>query len=134
MKPIIGVGAAILRDKKILLTKRVSSKKNFPNCWTFPAGRLKPTDKSLEAAAIREIKEEIDLDFVPEKKLNFYETQINNQRIIGIIFLGNWSGKLKFLESEISEVGWFAYKETKKLRLAFVYKEAIEDLHNLKLI
>lgn len=71
MELIIGAGAAILKDKKILLTKRVSSKKNFPNCWTFPAGRLESTDKSLEAAAIREIKEEINLDFVPEKKLNF---------------------------------------------------------------
>lgn len=134
MKVIIGVGAIILKNKNILLTKRVSNKKNFPNFWTIPAGRLESTDKFLEIGAIREVKEEVNLDFIPKKKFNFYETYINNQRIISIIFIGSYSGKLKFLKSEISKINWFTYKEAKKLKLAFAYKKTIEDLHDLKLI
>jgi 8-oxo-dGTP diphosphatase len=134
MKFIIGCGAAILENNKLLLTKRVSSKKKFPNCWTFPAGRLEETDGSVKEAAIRELKEEVNLDFVPKEKLGFYEIHWKDKIIFSFVFLGDWSGDLRIQEEEISEFGWFSYEETKKLKLAFSYSEAIEDLHKKELL
>jgi ADP-ribose pyrophosphatase YjhB (NUDIX family) len=39
--PIITAGAIIIDDnKRILLVKRASDKKLFPNAWSFPGGKL----------------------------------------------------------------------------------------------
>lgn len=130
----IGCGGAIIKEKKILLTKRVSSKKNSPNCWTFPAGSLEKSDVTLAAAAAREVKEEVGIDFKPNKKLGFYESEKDGTRFIGFIFLGEWSGDVKPLETEVSEIGWFTYAETKKLDIAFCYDKAIDDLYESGLI
>jgi ADP-ribose pyrophosphatase YjhB (NUDIX family) len=135
MKKIsIGSGGAIIKDKKLLLTKRISTKKQFPNFWTFPAGRYEESDELLENTAIREAKEEVNLDFKPIKKLNFYEFQNENFLNVSHIYLGEWSGEVIFQKEEITEIGWFSYEETKELNIAFAYREVIEDLHKLDLI
>ena len=134
MEIVIGVAGTILKDKKLLLTKRHPDMKKFPNFWTFAAGHLKETDKTMEDTVIRELKEEVNLDFIPKSKLGFYETIDENQRIFSLVFLGEWSGEIKCQEDEVSEVGWFTYEETKDLEIAFCYREAIEDLHKLGLI
>ena len=41
---------------------------------------------------------------------------------------------IKTLDTEISEIGWFTYKEARKLEMAFSYNKAIDDLYNKKLI
>jgi ADP-ribose pyrophosphatase YjhB (NUDIX family) len=134
MKILIGCWWAIIKDKKLLLEKRTANKKNYPNFWTFPAWILEETDENLEATAIREIKEEVNLDFTPTKKLWFYETIKDDNIIIWFIFLWNWKWKIKIQESEVSKVWWFNYEETKKLDMAYFYNETIEDLYNLWLI
>lgn len=134
MKILILCGWVILKNKKLLLTKRISTKKNYPNCWTFPAETLEDSDISLEQASIREVKEELNIDFFPTKKFGFYETNIPETRIIWFIFLGEWTGEIKPLDSEISDIWWFTYSETKKLDIAFSYHETIEDLYKEELI
>ena len=135
MKLIVGAGAAILDHKRrALLIKRSSNKEAFPGCWSFPAGRIEPTDSNLKATAIREVKEEVALDFTPKKKLGFYESQSGGQRFINLTFLGTWTGKIKIQKSEISEFGWFNYEETQKLKLAFAYSCVIKDLHEQGLL
>ena len=58
-QPIVGVGAVILNDGKILLEKR----KNEPSKgkWTIPGG-LVDLGECIERAVIRETKEETCLD------------------------------------------------------------------------
>jgi len=135
MKKIsIGSGGVIIKDKKLLLTKRISTKSQFPDYWTFPAGRYEDSDELLKNTAIREVKEEVNLDFIPTSKLNFYESQNLDFLNVSHMYLGTWSGEVIFQKEEISEVGWFTYVETKNLDIAFAYAEVIEDLHDLKLI
>lgn len=134
MKILIGCWWAIIKDKKILLTKRVATKKNYPNYWTFPAWTLEDTDPSLASAATREIKEEVNLNFLPKEKLNFYETILNGTRIIWFVFLWEWDWELKFQESEISEIAWFTYNETLSVDIAYSYSETLKDLFDRWLI
>jgi ADP-ribose pyrophosphatase YjhB (NUDIX family) len=135
---VVGVAAVIIdkKQKKILLTKRAPWIPSFPDCWTFPAGRPDPTDKNIEEIVTREVKEEVNLDFRPKRKLGFYESFPNNQKGISLVFLGEWKGEVKIQEEEVSEYGWFGYDEIKKkkLPLAFAYSEVIEDLHKERLI
>ena len=58
-KPVVGVGAIILDEDKILLEKR----KNAPGKgkWTVPGGLVELGER-IEQAVIREVKEETGLD------------------------------------------------------------------------
>lgn len=63
-QPIVGVGAVILNDGKILLEKR----KNEPSRgkWTIPGGLVDLGEK-LEHAVVREVEEETCLECVKEE-------------------------------------------------------------------
>ena len=134
MKIVIWCWCAVLKDKKLLLTKRVATKKNYPNCWTFPSGTLEDTDETLEDAAVRETKEEVNVDFFITGKLGFYETNTQDTRLIWFIFLGEWKGDILAQESEISELKWFTYEEAMRLDIAFSYAEVVQDLYDRGLI
>ena len=131
MKVLIWCWWAILKDKKILLIKRHKDKKNYPNYWSFPAWTLEENDLSLEFAAKREVKEEVNLDFEITKKFWFYETILGDYRIIWFVFLWNISWNIKIQQSEVSEYWWFNYKETLSLDIAYSYKETLKDLFEL---
>ena len=60
--------AIILFQNKILVTQRSESMK-LPLKWEFPGGKLE-MGESEEACIIREIKEELNLNILPLKKLS----------------------------------------------------------------
>jgi len=58
-RPMVGVGAIILRDDKVLLVQR--GKEPSYGKWSIPGG-LVELGESLEHAVVREVREEVDLD------------------------------------------------------------------------
>ena len=114
----------ILKDKKILLLRRGDDAPEYPSCWTMPGG-LGESDEIPEAIAKREVKEEVGLDFVPEKvfKITYAEGKKKYR------FLGKWSGDVKLQKEESTGWGWFSYEETRELRFAFDYRDIVEKLH-----
>jgi len=66
MKTIEVVAAIITRGDKILATKRGYG--DFINMWEFPGGKMEPGE-SREAALIREIKEELEVDISIDRYL-----------------------------------------------------------------
>lgn len=130
----IASSAAIIKDGKILLLKRASSAKLFPNHFTFPSGGIEETDASVENAVTREVKEETGLDFVPKEKFGFYESVVSDKRYLALVHLGKWSGTITLQPEEISEHNFFTFEETHSLDLAFAYREVIKDLHSKGLI
>lgn len=130
----VAASAAITHDNKILLLRRSSNAKLFPNCWTFPSGGIEETDPSTEHAVIREVKEETSLDFKPSEKFRFYESVAGNKRHFALVHLGSWKGEIRTQDAEISEYKWCSYNQARKLKLAFAYKQVIEDLKKQKII
>ena len=123
---IVTAGAIIIDDKKkILLVKRPSDKKLFPNAWSFPGGKHEEWE-SLDETVVREVKEETWLDLVSFEKYPFTGHTPQNIRSINHIYIGKAEGKL-FPETEAKR---YSYDEIKWLEIAFNQNEIIEKLHN----
>ncbi|KRW98679.1 NUDIX hydrolase domain protein [Pseudocohnilembus persalinus] len=58
------------KNNKILLTKRASNLRTFPNCWVAPGGRV-DENESLEYAVKRELFEETGINLINERMQNF---------------------------------------------------------------
>ncbi len=126
---VFAASAAIIKDKKILLTKRSDYTKTYPNLWAFPGGRA-DGDETPEQAVVREVKEEVGLDFTPKKL--FAKGRYKRRELFR--FIGDWSGNIMIQEEEISDHGWFTYDKAIKLDFAFEYRDVIEKLHKEGLI
>jgi len=126
---VLAASGIILKDKKILLIKRSNYTKIYPECWACPGGRAE-TGETAEQNVIREVKEEVNLSFTPTKIL----TTATWQNRFLYRFLGTWEGAIKIQEEELTEFGWFTYKEAKQLNLAFDYANVLDLLREKKLI
>jgi 8-oxo-dGTP diphosphatase len=58
-QPLVGIGAIIIQNSKILLAKRASEPGKGK--WSIPGGLVELSEK-LEKAVVREVKEETNLD------------------------------------------------------------------------
>lgn len=116
----------IINDKgEILLQRRCATKESYPNMLDISsAGHLSAGDESL-SGAIREIKEELNLD-VKAEELQFIKTLKNSTKYTAT-FINNEFADLyilrtnkriedmKFQEEEISEIFFVPYKKFKEM-------------------
>ena len=74
--PLVGVGAVVLIDNKVLLVKR----KNPPckNCWSVPGG-LVEVDEFAKEAVIRELREETGIEGEVIKLLDVFDIIIRDE-------------------------------------------------------
>lgn len=123
----INTACAIImdNDKNILLVKRASNKKLFPNAWSFPGGKQEEWE-SLEDAVVREVKEETWLDLVSFEKYSFTGHTPQNIRSINHLYIG----KAKWVLIPETEAKRYSYDEINWLEIAFHQTEIIEKLHN----
>ncbi len=78
--------AIIYRDNAVLVTQRGPAMKH-PGKWEFPGGKIEPGE-SDEASVIRELKEELAIDFMITGKLKEYEFDYGNFKIELVPFTG----------------------------------------------
>ena len=126
---VIASSATIIKDKMILLIKRSNYTKVFPGYWACPGGRANEGEFP-EQVVVREVKEEVNLDFEPQELIK--KSQYEDRELFR--FYGSWVGKVKIQEDEVSDWNWFSYSDAIKLKLAFDYREVIEILHQKNLL
>jgi ADP-ribose pyrophosphatase YjhB (NUDIX family) len=69
-RPILGVGAVIVRGDRVLLVQR--GREPLKGYWSLPGGVLE-VGETLERAVVREAKEETGLDIVPIAVVGIFE-------------------------------------------------------------
>ena len=120
--------AAINTKKKdgrqqVLLARR--NTEPFKNFLSLPGGHIDPYEPAKDAI-IREVLEELGLDFAPE--FQFYNDEIIPERgihaVVGV-FVGQAVGKIDLSSGEISEVIWTDLNETPNLPLAFLHAQIL---------
>lgn len=100
-------------DRKIL-----SSRSKGKDVYYIPGGKPEGEETAKEAA-IREIKEELTIDLIPNKleEVGVFEAQAHNKddgvRIIMTCFSGPYEGELQ-PDSEIEEMTWFTHVDKMK--------------------
>ena len=125
MRPKVTCGAIIKKGNKVLLTKRnIAPYKNY---WCLPGGHV-DWEETVEAAVIREVKEETGLSIKP-KFFKYYNEIIPKIKwhAVTFTFVGKTTGSVKINRDEVKEFRWFTEKEINKLKVAFENKRELKD-------
>jgi 8-oxo-dGTP pyrophosphatase MutT (NUDIX family) len=122
--------ALIIKDKKILLNLRAKGVEKFPSYWGFPGGK-NDDGETPEEAVVREVKEEIGLDFKVSSL--FLTSKGASGKVYS--YLGSESGEVKLQKEEVDEISFFSYSGAIGLNLAFSYTtEVLNELKEKNLI
>ncbi len=117
----------IIKNKRILLIKRAINKEYEPEFWSFPWW-WNENGETIEETAIREVKEEVWLDFY---NLKLFKEDTVKSKIWSYYvckFLWEWKWKISIQEEECDWYWWFSYNETKKLKINKNVAEILEKL------
>ena len=119
--PLVGVGAVIIEDTRVLLVKRAHPPLQAQ--WSIPGGVLE-VGELVREAAIREAREETGLIVEPRDLLGVYDRVLRNpeRRVqyhyVLIDFLCHRIGGELRAASDAAEVRWFTREELPALNLA----------------
>jgi 8-oxo-dGTP diphosphatase len=119
--PLVGVGAIIIEDSRVLLVKRAHPPLQAQ--WSIPGGVLE-VGELIREAAIREAREETGLIVEPGELLGVYDRVLRNleQRVqyhyVLIDFLCRRTGGELQAADDAAEIRWFTREELPPLNLA----------------
>ncbi len=136
---VIASVGIIVKDKKMLVTKRRDLRPEFNNKWEFPGGGIDGGENILQCLK-REVREETGYTVVPIKQLpKIFTTVRNNNKgdyqVHLMIFICQIkSGKFRPADAETVGHGWFSLKEALRLDLLPLNKKSIQSPNNLKII
>jgi mutator protein MutT len=125
-QPIVGVGAVIIQDGRILLEKR----KNEPGKgkWSIPGG-LVELGETVEQTAIREVKEETGLEVEKPEHIDVVDNVVRDENgkvkyhfVIIDYFVKLKGGTMKAM-SDAEELRWVTFDEVEKYDLTKTFME-----------
>jgi 8-oxo-dGTP diphosphatase len=121
--PLLTVDALIIYDGKIVLIRRKNPP--FKGRFALPGGFVEVRE-TVEAAVVREAKEETGLEIELVKLLGVYSEPLRDPRghTVSICYLAKGRGKLK-AGSDAKETGLFGLNEIPEL--AFDHNKIIEN-------
>jgi 8-oxo-dGTP diphosphatase len=130
----VHVACAILFRENHLFAAKRGANQRLSGYWEFPGGKIK-YQESPSACVVRELKEELDMDVLPEECLDVVVHQYEDLKVslypIRCTLQSN-AYKLK----EHSEAGWFSWEQVAKLSWApadiLIIKKLLDGMEDLK--
>jgi 8-oxo-dGTP diphosphatase len=125
-KPRITSAVLVVKDNKFLLAKR--NKENYKDYWVIPGGGVE-FGETIKDAAIREIKEETNLDVEIIKLINFKEIINVPAEYHSVVFfhLAKPLNNDIVVEGDVSSAAFFSLEELKKLKLVESAKWVLKE-------
>ena len=130
-RPFVGVGVVTIKDGKILLVRRAFD----PGAgkWSIPGGLVEVGEKLSEAGA-RETLEETGVEVQVLELINVFDMidleddgKVRYHYVL-VDFLARPTGGTERLSSEITDMRWVEYDETKSMDLTKTARRALSEL------
>jgi 8-oxo-dGTP diphosphatase len=126
--PLVGVGAIIIEDSRVLLVKRAHPPLQAQ--WSIPGGVLE-VGELIREAAVREAREETGLIVEPADLLGVYDRVLRAEgrvqyHYVLIDFLCRRVGGDLQAADDAAEVRWFTREELPPLKLAHDTQDVIQ--------
>ena len=120
------VSTIIESEGKIILVKE--AKKQYYGKWSFPSGHVEENEDIINAA-IREVKEETNLDVELNGLISIYNNMYEGYNSISFIFSSKLKNvnKITFNKNEILEVKGFSINDIKNMQDELRDKDYIID-------
>jgi 8-oxo-dGTP diphosphatase len=133
--PLVGVGVITFNSKnQILLVKRGNEPSK--GLWSLPGGMIELGERVREAA-IREVKEECNIDIEPEDVISVVDLILTEPdgkvkyHYILIDYLAKYIGGEITPQSDVVDAAWFSQEELGALDIPEVTKNVIAKAFNL---
>lgn len=128
-QPIIGVGAVIICNCKILLVKRGSEPGR--NQWSIPGGLVELGEK-VHNAIVREVKEETNLDVEVHNLIDVVDNLVPDEKgrwcyhFVILDFFVRLRGGNIYAGSDVLQAQWVPLDEVKKFDLTATFRDFFE--------
>jgi ADP-ribose pyrophosphatase YjhB (NUDIX family) len=131
MRPILGVLAVIIQDRKILLVKRRADPGR--GRWSVPGGTVHLSEK-VRDAALREVKEEtgLDIEIADDRPLDVFDNIVTDENgrthyhFTLLQFLAKIKGGSLKAAEDNAEARWVPLDDVKRYDLANAFKTFFE--------
>lgn len=107
-------------DNKIILPKRTSNRRIFPNCYDFSVGGHVNSGENYEKAAYRELKEELGIENVKLKEIAYFSPFESNSNTFQKVYLLKYNGDISNYDRDGIEK---IYYKSKQEIQALMYNE-----------
>ena len=111
------INILIKDDKnKIIVPKRSSNRKIFPNCYDFSVGGHVNSGETYEQAAYRELEEELGIKSVTLKKIAYFNPYNSKSNTFQTVYTLNYNAKIiNYDKNGISKIFYMTVQEIQDL-------------------
>ena len=119
-RPIVGVGALIIKNGKLLLVKRGAMPGQ--GRWSIPGGLVELGER-VQDTVVREVKEECCLDIEVERLIDVFDSIIRDKKeriqyqFVVVNFLAKIKGGILKNADDVLEARWVPLNEVEKYNL-----------------
>jgi len=93
-------------EGQLLVHRRTTTKDVFPDHWDLAIGGVLQAGEAYDAAARRELAEEVGIAAVPLRRLFPFRYDDEHNHVVGMLFSCVWDGVLRLQADEIATAEW----------------------------